>query len=269
MSKKKTKRKPPALRPPPLSGLDKAVYVCLFLADLALLFGMLFGLLALQRKIAYADPTVMSSAARGTVFWAAPFLTVFAIITMGGLFTAYGDKKPIFGKKGIPYGSVHYAPVYPLFMKGRPKPYIRPSEKRYRRFMIRFAVGALAVTLLLTPLALYGRNSLREDMSITVYSVFDQEKRRYEQEDIDTVTFTIRRRSKGYRLILRAEIRTKDGRRYDYGSTGDLDTLLYIKSHVSPSQVRYKWENRLEELIRRENFTPDEAAKVRMLFEKS
>jgi hypothetical protein len=103
-------------------------------------------------------------------------------------------------------------------------------------------------------------------MSITVYSVFDREKRRYEQENIDTVTFAIHRRSKGYGLTLRAEIRTKDGRRYDYGGTGDLDTLLYIKSHVSPSQVRYKWENRLEELIRRKNFTPDEAAKVRMLF---
>ena len=34
------------------------------------------------------------------------------------------------------------------------------------------------------------------------------------------------------------KIRTKDGRRYDYGGTGDLDTLLYIKSRVSPSQVR-------------------------------
>ena len=269
MSKKKSKRKSPALRPPPLSGLDKAVYVCLFLADLALLFGMLLGLFSLQQKIAYADPTVMCSAARGSVFWAAPFLTVFAIITMGGLLTAYGDKKPIFGKKGIPYGSVHYAPVYPLFMKDRPKSYVRPSEKRYRRFILRLAVGALAVTLLLTPLALYGRSSLREDMSITVYSVFDREQRRYGQEDIDTVTFAIHRRSKGYGLTLRAEIRTKDGRRYDYGGTGDLDTLLYIKSHVSPSQVRYRWENRLEELIRRKDFTPDEAAKVRALFGKA
>lgn len=264
MSKKKTKRKSPALRPPPLSGVDKTIYVCLFLASIALTVGALLGVFFANRAIAYADPAVIAAESRVTVFWAAPFLVTFAIVSLSMTVTAYGNKQPIFGKKGICYGSIHYAPVYPLFTKGKPKPYIRPSEKRYRRCMLRLAVGVLAVTFLLTPLSLCGRNSLRKDMSITVYSVFNQEKRRYEREDIETVTFGIYHNTRSMGMYVGADIRTKDGKSFRYG--GDLDTLLYIKSRVSPSAVRYKHEGRLDTLIRREKYTASEAAKVRTLF---
>jgi hypothetical protein len=102
-------------------------------------------------------------------------------------------------------------------------------------------------------------------MSITVYSVFNREVREYEREDIETVTFNAYHTSKGG-WQLRAEIRTLDGRRYDFG--GDIDTLLYIKRHVPASSVRYKGEEYLETLIRRRRCNAVEAAKVRALFGK-
>ncbi len=265
MRKKKTKRKPPALRPPPLSGLDKTVYVGLFLIVLALVFGAILALASINRAIGYADPTVISSEARGTLFWALPFLLVFAITALGMITGALTDRQPIFGKKGIRYGSPPYAPVYPLFMENRPKAYIRPSEKRFRRSLLRFAVSLLAVTLLLTPLSFCGRNSLREDMSITVYGVFGQETRRYEKEDIETVTFAIYHiRGAGMGWHLRTQIVTTDGRRYDF--IGDPDTLLYIKNRVPASAVRRKGEEYLNALIRDKRYNAEEAAKARSLF---
>ncbi len=259
------KRKPPALRPPPLSGLDKAIYICLFLIALVLIFGAILALVSINRAIGYDDPTVISSEARGTMLWAAPFLLVFAIVTMGMIVTALTNKQPIFGKRGIVYGSAQYAPVYPLFMENRPNADIRPSEKGYLRAMRRFVIGVLAVTLLLTPLSLCGRNSLREDMGITVYGVFNQKTRSYEKEDIKTVTFAIYYTGgAGGGWHIRAQIMTKDGRRYDF--RGDLDTLLYIKNHVPASAVRYKGEEYLNALIRSKHYTADEAAKARTLF---
>jgi hypothetical protein len=265
MSKRKPKRKPPALRPPPLSGLDKTIYYTLFVLLPVLLFCAAFLYIKLTRAIAYADPTVLSSESRASVFWVFPFLIAALLGGWIPIANALTNKQPIFGKKGIRYGSPGHAPVYPLFGSDRTKSYIRPSERRYRRFMRRLAVGILAVTFLLTPLSLCGRNSLREDMSITVYSVFNREVREYEREDIETVTFNAYHTSKGG-WQLRAEIRTLDGRRYDFG--GDIDTLLYIKRHVPASSVRYQGEEYLETLIRRRRCNAVEAAKVRALFGK-
>ncbi len=151
-------------------------------------------------------------------------------------------------------------------MKDRPQAYIRPGEQRLRRLGMHAALITLAITVLIAPLSLCGRNSLREDMSITVYSVFNREICRYERDEIETVTYVIYykggRGAIGYHL--RADIRMQDGKTYSY--TTGVDTLFYIKSQVPLSKIRFKGEENLEELIRDRRYDVDEAAKVRMIF---
>ena len=268
MSKKKTKRKNPALRPPPLSGLDKVIYVFLFLFVIAVAFATILPVVLFQRKIAMADPSVMASEARGTMFWILPFVLYVMIGGLCFFIDARQKKQPIFGKKGIRYGAPEWKEVYPLFMKDRPRAYIRPREQRLRRLGMHAALITLAITVLLAPLSLCGRNSLREDMSMTVYSVFNREICRYEQDEIETVTYVIYYKSymsrgpHGYHL--RADIRMQDGKTYSY--TTGVDTLFYIKSQVPLSKIRYRGEENLEGLIRDRRYDVDEAAKVRMIF---
>ncbi len=99
MSKKKTKRKNPALRPPPLSGLDKVIYVFLVLFVIAVAFATILLVVLLHRKIAMADPSVMAAEARGTMFWILPFALYVMIGASASSLTRGRKSSPFSGKR--------------------------------------------------------------------------------------------------------------------------------------------------------------------------
>ena len=266
MPKRKSQKKNSARRAPPLSALDKTVYFLLVLLCAAVVMGLGVGIIMIHRTIAYADETVIAVETRGTILWAIPFCFGVLCATTIPIAEAWSNKQPLFGKRGIRYGSPEWKEVYPLFMKNKSfqRP-IRPSERRYRRFAARVTVAMLAVTFLLVPLSLFGRNSLHEDMSTTVRNVFDEEIRRYDGDDIHSVTYRIVMATKGSNRKIVVTIRMSDGRSYQY--TPSLDVMLRIKAAVPLSIIRYRGTKYLEELIRYRKYDPDEAAKVRSLFD--
>ena len=271
MAKKKHKRSSPAssLRPaPPLSRLDKGIYLLLAVLAFGIAFSPLIASLLLEERVAFSDPTVIGSTRPGRFgLWV--LLSMFVSGVPLASVLAYGlvTRQPFFGRKDVVYGfRGGRKEIYPLFRK-RENP-LKPVRKRERGLIAALVAVALLVPVLLSVLSVYGRVDLHGDLSVTVKNGFNAETKRMEAEEIETVTFSIER-YRGRRRVtnsLSAHVilTMENGRKYSF--TPDADTMLYIKSRVSPSLIRYEMEGSVEEYIDRYIRDPIEADKLRVVF---
>ena len=271
MAKKKRKRSSQAssLRPaPPLSRLDKGIYLLLAVLAFGIAFSPLIAALLLEERVAFSDPTVIGSTRPGRFgLWVLLSMIVSGVPLASVL--AYGlvTRQPFFGRKDVVYGfRGGRKEIYPLFRK-RENP-LKPARKRERGLIAALVAVALLVPVLLSVLSVYGRVDLHGDLSVTVKNGFNAETKRMEAEEIETVTFSIER-YRGRRRVtnsLSAHVilTMENGRKYSF--TPDADTMLYIKSRVSPSLIRYEMEGSVEEYIGRRIRDPIEADKLRAVF---
>lgn len=271
MAKKKHKRSSQAssLRPaPPLSRLDKGIYLLLAVLAFGIAFSPLIASLLLEERVAFSDPTVIGSTRPGRFgLWV--LLSMFVSGVPLASILSYGlvTRQPFFGRRDVVYGfRGGRKEIYPLFRK-RETP-LKPVQKRERGLIAALVAVALLVPVLLSVLSVYGRVDLHEDLSVTVKNGFNAETKRMEAEEIETVTFSIER-YRGRRRVtnsLSAHVilTMENGRKYSF--TPDADTMLYIKSRVSPSLIRYEMEGSVEEYIDRYIRDPIEADKLRVVF---
>ena len=271
MAKKKRKRssRTSSLRPaPPLSRPDKGIYLLLAVLAFGIAFSPLIASLLLEERVAFSDPTVIGSTKPGRFgLWVLLSLIVSGVPLASVL--AYGlvTRQPFFGRKDVVYGfRGGRKEIYPLFRK-RENP-LKPARKRERGLIAALVAVALLAPVLLSVLSVYGRVDLHGDLSVTVKNGFNAETKRMEAQEIETVTFSIER-YRGRRRVtnsLSAHVilTMENGRRYSF--TPDADTMLYIKSRVSPSLIRYEMEGSVEEYIDRYIRDPIEADKLRQVF---
>lgn len=271
MAKKKHKRSSQAssLRPaPPLSRPDKGIYLLLAVLAFCIAFSPLIASLLLEERVAFSDPTVIGSTRPGRFgLWV--LLSMFVSGVPLASVLAYGlvTRQPFFGRKDVVYGfRGGRKEIYPLFRK-RETP-LKPVQKRERGLIAALVAVALLVPVLLSVLSVYGRVDLHEDLSVTVKNGFNAETKRMEAEEIETVTFSIERYRGRKRvtnsLSAHVILTMENGRKYSF--TPDADTMLYIKSRVSPSLIRYEMEGSVEEYIDRYIRDPIEADKLRQVF---
>ncbi len=208
---------------PALSRLDKAVYVVLMLLVIFLLLGMLVPFFLLLETVAFSDPTAIAFSSHMSVLWAMPLFLVVLLVLFVPLETARAQKQPIFGRRDVVYGPPRWEERYPLWMRNRPKVYRRPAERNARRVTALFAAAALLVSLLLFPLACFGRDVLHADGGLSVRNAWNTERERYDAHEVESVLLSVRReRTRRYSAsgwTLQAEVRTADGKQYsfDYG----------------------------------------------------
>ena len=272
MAKKKRKRssRTSSLRPaPPLSRLDKGIYLLLAVLAFCIAFSPLIAALLLEERVAFSDPTVIGSTRPGRFgLWVLLSMIVSGVPLASVLACGLATRQPFFGRKDVFYGfRGGRTEIYPLFRK-RETP-LKPVQKRERGLIAALVAVALLVPVLLSVLSVYGRADLHADLSVTVKNGFNAETKRMEAEEIETVTFSIERyRGRRGRIISRLSARVtltmEDGRKYTF--TPDADTMLYIKSRVSPSMIRYEMEGSVEEYIDRRIRDPIEADKLRAVF---
>ena len=267
---KRTRKRSPSLRPaPPLSRLDKGIYLLLSVLALGVAFSPLVASLLLADRVAFSDPTVIASASRGR---AGLWLILSLLLSGIPLFTvlAYGmaSRQPFFGRRDTLYGHKGgRVDVHPLLRK-RDKP-LKPAQKRAVALVAAMiAVGILA-PIPLSVWSVYGRYDLHGDLSVTTRNGWNAETERAEVEEIETVTFSIERyRGRRYSVIPRLAVvvtlRMKDGRRYAF--TPDAETLLYVKSQISPERIRYELEDSVENYVSRYVRDPMEAERLREVF---
>lgn len=262
--KRKTKQKK---RMPPLSLLDRAIYLVLMLLAIMLDFGILFLTFYLRKWVAFSAPHVLAASEDAGLLWSLIPVIVPMLVAFIWSSYHYEERKPIFGKRGIKYGPPQYPPVYPVFMKNKPPVWVSENQKRSRKLGRNALLILIAVSLLPFPLSLSGRNSLQTDGSIVEYGVFNQEKERYERDEVKEVEFSLipDTRSGHYgtdwgwiiRLIQRLEppeyavcvtIKTDDGEQFvfrsgDFCNWGEgertdwLEDMLYLKSLYPPERI--------------------------------
>lgn len=282
MGKKfKKRKKDTAHRTPPLSRLDKAIYI-----GISVLFGLFFlaslvGWDLLHKRIAFSDPAVIAYKGRFSNYAAAPmflYILLLGIILLG---ISFGDKKPIFGNKTVRYGDFPWkTDVYPLFGPQSKTVVRKPHEKRFRAALIRVLAGVFAATFLLSCFGIYGRTCLREDRTIVDYSALNRPGDPVSiARDCDRITIFAYKDvpNKGpvvyysYGVI----IYCADGQKYRFsytafklGHTDCIRQMLAIKALFSQSQITIEREDLLDEVIEHNHLDEAQTALLRRLFEQ-
>ena len=277
MGKKfKKRKKDTAHRTPPLSKLDRAIYIIAMLLFGPLILGILIGWDELHERIAFRDPNVI--AFKAGIFAVFPFL-LFLVGVLIALACCYSSKRPIFGDKTIRYGDYPWkTDFFPLFGPQHRTVRRRASEQRFRTAVLRIAAGALVLSLLLAFLGVYRRICLRDDRTIVTYNSLNQAgepvsiARGCERITVRLYDYTSHRSWSTYWyygvIIYRA-----DGKKYEFtsrdfncGQADCIRQMLAIKALFSPGQITVEREDMLDDMIKYNQLDEAEAALLRRLF---
>ncbi|MBR4132233.1 MAG: hypothetical protein IKT99_04585 [Oscillospiraceae bacterium] len=277
MGKKfKKRKKDTAHRTPPLSRLDKAIYIVSMSLYLFLIFAAYNGWVKLHNRIAFRDPAVI--AYRSGSLAAVPALVVAA----GGfiaLLSCYESKRPIFGNKTIRYGDYPWKTnLFPLFGPQHKSVQRRPTEQQFRRIVTRVVAGVLAVTLLLLAIDINRRTCLRDDRTIVTYNSLNRPGEPVSiARDCDRITIKVYDyryfRSWSTFWYYGVIIYRADGKKYEFtsrdfncGHTDCIRQMLAIKALFSPSQITIERDDQLPSVIKDRNLDEAQAALLRRLF---
>ncbi|MBR5489789.1 MAG: hypothetical protein IKV79_00795 [Oscillospiraceae bacterium] len=266
MSKKKKHK---VKRPnPPLSALDKGIYIATMLLGLILGPCTLGWHIYLRELLAFSDGALASKVVSFPTALAFPM--VFFIVIGGMLLFGLGfvGKVPIFGNKNVEYG-VYPNPtgLYPLFdprrkLKGK-------SSANLRKFYP--CMAAFAICLALWAAGLAPRCSLYENGEVRHYSCFNTAIKVYSAEDFESVKFRTytsyswASSAVYYEMVLSRGPRQKCifSRHDFYDSDESIDIMLSIKEMFPKTQVEYHGRERLDEIT---YLSEDDMAKLYRLF---
>ena len=156
---------------PPLSFIDKCIYLLAVVLTIAGSVIVLFCFEAIQRLIAFADPTVIADVESAVFLFALPLLLFIdgsAIIFFMG---RYRNKIPFLGNAKVKYGQHPWdKDCYPLFDKRRKAIEKPPSEKKLCRKKFILWMTCFLLFLMIAPLSLFGRDCLHNDYHISSYN---------------------------------------------------------------------------------------------------
>ena len=279
------KKKPKKRRDPPLSLLDKTVYIGSMLLSFAILALLLLCGYRVKRTVIFQDPTLLACNDSGvSVLWILPFFCFLGISIIVFIAKGLTFRDPIFGNKAIRYGEYPWKPnCYPLLDPRRKRVPVKPSKKRLQRKMLLIWCAVLLVLTCLIPFGLLARDCLYEDHSITAYNAFNQPTNVYTKDDLTHLTVGISLHSSSIHnnFIIRKlagnahpyiRIDTKDGRsfRFSLGNFADgdaLDEICKLKESFSPQDVTLSNEELLDKAISDMNLTEAQAQALRDLFD--
>ena len=277
---KKTKNR--ASRVPPLSVLDRAIYMlCIVLAFVLFILFFVLGHF-LELAIARSDPSVIASTRHMSSLWALPFFFyIFMSVVIAGFMT-FGAKLPIFGNPKVAYGSYPWKKdLYPLLDPRRKNVFVSEDTRMLRRDLrILWGIG-LFITLILASLSFCGRDCLCRDDWIVSYDMFNTlSDRVYDTSDFHSAafqTFVGSFSSKNYGYAMTIEM--DDGRRFRFnrddflgeaGKRKDTLTLLKmreIKSLLPPERIAISGEERGNRVADYWHMNKTETELLRELFE--
>jgi hypothetical protein len=270
--KKKKQRRPQV---PALSWGDKAIYNVLVALSVVMSFVALFLFVWLQGRMT-AEPGVLAVSDNplgGFVLWA------YVFIHMGIFLDLKLHKVHLFGRRDITYGPPKWKEAYPIFRK-HPKVSRKPTELRMLRMKwIAYLVGWAAV-LVACCMTFFPRQVWMMDGSVKVYDRSNQLIQHYSHGDIEQLCFetTWSKSGKGftarYRAELQVRIRMEDGTeilfsyRELYPSERALEAMVDLKNSLPEGTVSCLIDKEYtpEDVIRDNDYTPEEAALLRQLF---
>ncbi len=276
----KKRKKSTAHRTPPLSKLDKTIYIAIIILFVLVIIGIVVGWEYLHRRIAFRDPAVIAYRPGFSYYAMLPLLIFVFISGVIALIVFFGGKQPIFGNKTIRYGEYPWkTDLFPLFGPQHREIRRKASDRQFRAKMTRFLIGAFIVTLLLASFGVYGRTCLREDRTIVEYSPFNRPG-----EPVSTARdcerITVKAAATGFRTIYweyGVIIYSTDGGKYmfmnrdfdlqHHGQTDCLRQLLAIKTLFPADQITIEGADLLPKVIEDNHLDESQAKLLETLFE--
>ncbi|MBR6800843.1 MAG: hypothetical protein IKM61_03745 [Eubacteriaceae bacterium] len=282
MGKRGVKRKKQGKITPPLTKLDKAVYIALM--ALSALVYVLFLMLYIGVKDNYAlkTPEIIAYIPRGEfTYLIFPLTLGFMIFIFWAV--AYSFKTPIFGDRNIKYGMYEYRGIYPVFYKNKPAPTEKKnsSDRRFRKGMITFICAAILISALISSMGFFPRTEVYERYSLREVDMFNNTNKTYMLSDAKDISVVAKMRSEYRSRWFRRypsfymDVTMQDGEKYrfDLGAfvgkrEGKIERMIGIKNLVPASSVNIIKEIPLERIEEYLNLSDKEKLLLGELFEE-
>lgn len=277
MAKQRKKKKKHEAPMPPLSVLDKVIYIALMIIIFVACF--IFGIMLeiIRNRIAFSDNAVIAYKSTIGSLLVVPFVLFILILGFISLLICMNAKTPIFGKKGIKYGPPLYKAKYPLFMKNKPAVYVKPSEKQWHKTKCVLILGILILTLIPLGFSFCGRKCLTDDITLKRYNAINIKRAEYTIDEIDSTTLKAYYRLGGrhsyWTVCIKFTTNNNKHFEFDYSDfkpigegahTETLNILLDIKSKMNPENIEYVGIDNLEDVAKEKSLNEKE---TKMLYE--
>ena len=260
---------------PPLSALDKFIYICLSWGWIfAGLIIYLFGFSELGYIIACAKDSVVAVDNPEIIYFSLPFACF--LILAPAMIAQNGMKKrqPIFGKRE--YKSSFLKPtskVYPLFSRAFRESLSWETKRKIKKMAVLLTVIFLICAMIL-PFGLFTREVLDAENEIHKYNCFNQQIHSCNVADAERLVIEIVRshtRKSGWSWRIDMNFVFQDTTYSfslaDFYKMSDRETLeymLYLKSHFDVSQYEILHTDQVTNLINYQNY---DAAETALLYE--
>lgn len=266
---------------PPLSFLDKSIYLLGII--LSVLVPLLLGLRFpdILEMIAFRNPETVAYKSSASILLAFPFLLFLETSAMILFIVGWQSKKPIFGNKKYRYGEYPFREdCFPLFSSRKRKKPQTPSQKRFARNMKILWCSALIVFSCMVPFSFYGRNAMYQDNHIEKINLINHVSDTYTENDFARLTIQTEyvhgHRGADY-WKLEMIIEMKDGKAFSFsnknfsGRLGGsmnlcLNKMLEIKELFSPAAITIQGAESIGEVSDYFKLDAQQVAKLEQLF---
>jgi len=262
----------------PLSGLDKFIYIVLWLV------GFFSGIVilafcgtTLPETVVFSDPTVIAYHGMAFFFCAIPIAGYISLTLM--ILVAYGwdRKQPIFGnKKFKPKFGQPVIKTFPLFSKEFRDSLSEKQKKRIKRTATVLLI-LLVVCAAILPFGIYPRSVLNNQNHFKHYNSFNQLTDEVTVGEADRLILEItyrnnRKSSPSWGIELTFEYEHRDYK-LTLGGFGDMERedvlrhMLLLKRYFDEDQYEILHIDRMENLVDYQDFTDAELKLVYDLFD--
>ncbi len=261
---------------PPLSRLDKGIYIAIMVVCLLAAAALAFDWSWWGEKIFGEAVRTVALRREFSEFFAA-FLIVAVLLVL--VFTlhikGFVERIPIFGNKNVKYGEYPWPKkLYPIFDERRKQLPMSAEKRRFWRGYAAIICLLLIYAFFISGPTICRRVTLEPDGAINAYNSFTPVSHCC-TEDYECAEFRIYEHWHRFASYLTYELTLTcdDGRSYTFTredmSTPDdaLKTVLKIKEELSEEQFGIYRRDLLENLISEENIQAEEEALLRQIFE--
>lgn len=274
-----SRRKKNGAKKPPLSFLDKLIYIVLIaLGVIGTTIIVILMQAVTEDGLSRSYPGTIACNNYAVVFCAVPLIMLVALALCALAVLGLEKKQPIFGnKKYKPDIMKPSMRVYPLFSKEFPETLSEGTKRKIKKLSVAFSVAFVIFTIVLL-LGIYPRHTIDKNNVLASYNSFNVQTHTCSISDADKLEISIVRNSGGkyHSTSFGIELIFEDnGHKYIYnlGSFGDksekekLEYMLYLKSLVA--KERYELNNTyyMDEFINYRDYGRGERSLLYELFD--
>ncbi len=269
---KKRKRK----EAPPLSSLDKRIYIALIMIFLLLTLALVpdWSYWGARAFGIWIQPAAMRREASDFIaMWL--LLAVLLVCTITLYIKGFIERNPIFGDKTIAYGEYPWPKnLYPIFDRRRKTHRINVENRRFWRCYVTIMCLILIFVFIISGPVICRRICFEDNGDVNAYNSLAPISR-YNVDDYERAEFEIYKHTHRFNSYWSYELTVvcSDGRSYSFAREDmkepakALETVLRIKNMLpEKSFMRFHYQF-METLISEENIRGAEEAMLRQIFE--